>query len=104
MATYNNGTEALADFVPGECDVAILDLGLPDIAGDEIARTLRDLDPNIGLILVSGWRLGERDPRLQPFDFYLPKPFAGLSEIRATVGHAMDMQEKRKARLRPALQ
>lgn len=99
----HNGAAALDRFVAGECDVAIVDLGLPDMAGDEIARVLRQRDPCLGLILVSGWRLGEQDPRRAPFDIYLPKPFAGLREIRDAIVRAMDLRDEREARLKPAL-
>jgi len=72
-------------------------------AAEKIARVLRQRDPGLGLILVSGWRLGEQDPRRAPFDIYLPKPFAGLREIRDAIVRAMELRDEREARLKPAL-
>ena len=103
VALCRNGAEALDRFVAARCDVAIIDLGLPDMAGDEVARILRQHDPYLGLILASGWCLGEQDPRRAPFDIYLPKPFPGLREIRDAIARAVDLRDEREARLKPAL-
>jgi len=46
-------------------------MGLPGIPGDELARRLCQLDALLVTVLISGWNLGEDDPRLSAFDFYL---------------------------------
>jgi CheY-like chemotaxis protein len=59
-------------------DVVILDIGLPDMDGFEVARKLRAL-PNtqhILLIALSGYAENKDDPRTTAanFDHYLIKP------------------------------
>ena len=59
-------------------DVAFLDIGMPDLSGYEVARTLRR-EPwamNIQLIALTGW--GQDDDRRRAleagFDHHLTKP------------------------------
>ncbi|MBO3740655.1 response regulator [Actinoplanes flavus] len=39
---------------PSEIDVLITDLTLPGVSGGELAKTIRDLRPGIGVVFVSG--------------------------------------------------
>ena len=51
-----NGTEALAmaERNPAGIDVLITDVLMPDLAGPELAITLRNSRPDLGIIFVSG--------------------------------------------------
>jgi PAS domain S-box-containing protein len=56
--------------------VVILDIGLPDVNGYEVARQLREILPNAILVALSGW-LPEGNferARTAGFDYYLTKP------------------------------
>jgi two-component system CheB/CheR fusion protein len=58
-------------------DVAMLDLGLPDLSGYEIAGRLREEFPEMRLIAMTGWAATPGDPRDvpgKPFDHRLIKP------------------------------
>jgi CheY-like chemotaxis protein len=74
-ATGHEGVEAAVSFVP---DVVLLDIGLPDIDGYEVAKRLR-AEPwgrDVVLIAATGWGQ-ERDRRRSAeagFDAHLVKP------------------------------
>jgi CheY-like chemotaxis protein len=79
-ATYT-GREALQLATDLQPDVVLLDLGLPDISGLEVAQTVRNEHPwgrNAVLIAVTGW--GHPEDRRRAFaagfDHYLTKPVA----------------------------
>lgn len=93
---FTGGAEALGDFGPGRYDVAILDLGMPDLAGDQVASRMRTLDPAIGLILCSGWELPLSDPRRQVFDFALTKPFRSVTAFNDIVARAIRLCDQRR--------
>ena len=38
----------------GDVDVAILDLGIPGLSGDHLARQAREQDPRLTIVLVAG--------------------------------------------------
>ena len=84
-----SGQEALAMVVSGRPDVIILDLGLPDMDGLEVARRLREWT-HIPIIVVS-----VRDQEADKIaaldagaDDYLTKPF-GVGELTARVRAAL---------------
>ena len=50
---YRNGTEALAGLAAGAPDVFLVDLGLPDISGLEIVRTIAARYPSCNILVVT---------------------------------------------------
>ena len=90
----NDGLAAVEQFGSGGFDVAIIDMGLPGMPGDQLARRLRQLDPSLVTVLITGWNLGEGDSRLEAFDFYLRKPF-GPDEIQRVLDRATELRNSR---------
>jgi len=41
IQTFSDGRKAVEQFVPGEYDVALTDLGIPGIPGDQVAKQVR---------------------------------------------------------------
>lgn|GEM_PF-1107022 len=87
VETAASGYEALEAFAPNRFDVALIDLAMPDMAGDRLARELRRLDSRIALVLLTGLEVPEGDMRRAPFDEFLQKPcspeeiFASLTRM-----------------------
>ncbi len=50
-----NGQEAIRLMESNRFRVAFLDAKLPDIEGLELARRLRDIDPGIHIVMISGY-------------------------------------------------
>ena len=50
-----DGAEALEQLSRGDVDVAILDLGIPRYKGDEVALQVREQNPNLTTVLMTGW-------------------------------------------------
>jgi len=88
-----NGREALEGFVPGRYDVVLIDLGMPGMPGDQVARRMRDVDPSISAVLITGWELEVDDPRLQEFDFHLEKP-VNLNRLQEVVDRVLAQGKK----------
>ena len=72
-----------------------MDLGLPGMPGDAVAARLKVIDPKIVTVLVTGWELAENDPRFDPFDFFLKKPYQ-LSQIQEMVLSAIAQRYQAK--------
>lgn len=86
----SDGREAIELMRENDFDVALIDLGIPYISGDRVAITLKQYDPRISTILMTGWDLDEGDPRLSAFDFRVPKPI-DLAQLNRTLAHAIDL-------------
>lgn len=48
-------TEALEAFEQGRPDLAVIDIGLPDMRGDDLARQIRAKAPDLAIIMASGY-------------------------------------------------
>ena len=90
-----DGREALATFSPGRCDVALIDLGMPALPGDLVAQGMRQVDPSVVTVLITGWELEADHPRLAAFDFRLQKPFDDLGEVEGVVARAIEQHDGR---------
>ena len=92
-----DGQAALGKCVAGRYDAALIDLGIPGAPGDQVMRKLRQADPAVATVLITGWELGEADPRRLAFDFALLKPFADLDEVEDVVSRAVLLRDGRVA-------
>ncbi len=78
------GQQALAVALSGDCDALVLDLGLPDMDGLDVLRTIRQKQPRLPVLVLTA-RDGV-DDRIRGLDRgaddYLVKPFA-MAELFA---------------------
>lgn len=76
--TVATGAEALSRIQRNRFDAVLLDVWLPDLEGIEVLRQLRSIDPDLGVIVMSGHGTIEtavRATKLGAFDF-LEKPLS----------------------------
>jgi DNA-binding NarL/FixJ family response regulator len=86
VAAVGTGREALAVAVMARPDIAIVDLRLPDLVGDEVCRRLRAAVPSIKIVVLSTY-LSEgsiRDAYAAGANAYVTKT-AGLAKLRETL-------------------
>lgn len=50
-----NGADALKAYAEARPDVVVIDVGLPDMRGDELARRFRAADAELPIVLASGY-------------------------------------------------
>ena len=91
----SSGEETLELFHPGEYEVALIDLGMPGMSGDALARELSRRDPKLVTVLITGWSLSEEDPRLAYFDLTMAKPFT-LAAIEEVMNRALELHDERQ--------
>jgi CheY-like chemotaxis protein len=85
VRTADDGVEAMEMIEESPPDLIFLDLNLPHLDGQEVARRTRELDPSLPIVIVSGYDVPEEFDDLL-VDDYLVKPFSGerLAEAAAT--------------------
>jgi two-component system, OmpR family, KDP operon response regulator KdpE len=84
-----DGTTALTTFAAEEPDVVILDLGLPDMNGLEVCRTIRE-DSQVPILILTarGGELNKVKGLEMGADDYITKPFSHL-ELLARIKAVM---------------
>jgi len=95
VETVLNGREALEQFAPGQYDVVLIDLGMPGLRGDRVAREMKQVDSVVVAVLITGWDLEPDDPRKGVFDFRIEKPFDNLDEVEDVVARAIELHDRR---------
>lgn len=87
VATAAEALKAFEDRAP---DLAVIDVGLPDAKGDELALRLRRMAPELSVVVASGYDAGELrarfgdDPRVR----VVSKPYteADLADATRALG------------------
>lgn len=94
-----NGKTAL-ELMREAPDLIILDLGLPDIQGHELLRTIRSRNESVPVVVLSS--RGDEAGKVQALDLgaddYVTKPFGMdelLARIRAALRHQLQLQGER---------
>ena len=94
-----NGKSAL-ELLSEKPDLIILDLGLPDIQGHELLRTIRSRNESVPVVVLSS--RGDEAGKVQALDLgaddYLTKPFGMeelLARMRAALRHQLQVHGER---------
>ncbi|MDH7488838.1 MAG: GAF domain-containing protein [Anaerolineae bacterium] len=79
VVTAGGGPEGIAEIQkrkPGEIDVVITDLGMPQVTGREVARASKSHMPQTPVILLTGWggKMGQELAAPEDVDDILTKP------------------------------
>jgi PAS domain S-box-containing protein len=89
VRTASTGLEALAVCATWQPEVAILDIGMPELTGYEVAERIRreKWGASLTLVAVTGWGQEEqrRQARAAGFDYHLTKPIEPDALIRLLV-------------------
>jgi two-component system, OmpR family, KDP operon response regulator KdpE len=95
----SNGKAAL-ELLKEAPDLIILDLGLPDVQGLELLRTIRARNDNVPIVVLSS--RGDEAGKVQALDYgaddYVTKPFGMdelLARMRAALRHQLQSQGER---------
>jgi len=86
-----NGTEALAKLTPGRFDLLITDYSMPNMNGDRLAATVRTIDPEVRIALLTGFgaQLPQRSPLRLDVDAIISKPFT-FESLRQGIAEAIE--------------
>jgi DNA-binding response OmpR family regulator len=76
----------LAEINKDRINVALIDLGLPDLPGEQLVGELRSLYPRMPIIVASGKGPGTIDPSVQSLHdiVILPKPY-NFDELQSAI-------------------
>jgi two-component system cell cycle sensor histidine kinase/response regulator CckA len=67
------GAEALSTFADNDYDIVFTDFGMPEMTGAELARKLKEENPDLPIVLLTGYT--ETETAIDEVDGILSKPF-----------------------------
>jgi PAS domain S-box-containing protein len=89
VETAADGCEGLSKFRAGKFDLVLVDRAMPQVNGDQLTEAIKEVDPDMPVILVTGFAdtLGDNHKRWRA-NLVLSKPFSHAS-LREAVGRAV---------------
>jgi len=79
-------------------EIALVDLILPYVSGDQFARRIRRRSPTVATVLTTCWDLNDDDPRRVPFDDHVPKPLSSREDLQNVVARCLQVHDARRLR------
>jgi DNA-binding response OmpR family regulator len=89
------GNDALAEIEKSGYDVVLLDYRLPDLDGLEIARKVRERQPNAAIFLLTAFQLNELPIDTGVIDGYFNKPL-DLQQLHLTINEISRIRRSKK--------
>ncbi|GAB4271446.1 MAG: hypothetical protein Kow0080_16870 [Candidatus Promineifilaceae bacterium] len=102
---FANGANALTWLKQGHpCDIAVLDMQMPEMDGLTLASEIRKFRPADDLPLVMFSSLGNqpKESRQQLFEAFLTKPIKP-SQLQATISHILSQKPIAQAKSKPSM-
>jgi CheY-like chemotaxis protein len=86
VETATSGQDALAKFQRDKFDIVITDFSMPAMKGDELAATIKSIDPQQPVVMITAYAemLQSSGNPLRGVDFIISKPFL-LENLREAV-------------------
>ena len=90
-----SGREALEIFKQETFDLVLTDLGMPEMSGWEVAKYVKEKNPRVPVILITGWgaQLDDQKAKESGVDRILAKPFT-IQDIIQVVSEALAIYEQ----------
>ena len=86
VETAADASEAMTKFRSSPFDLVITDRAMPEISGDELAASIKEIEPNKPVIMLTGFAdlLTETGRRSENVDLIVSKP-ARLEDLRKAI-------------------
>jgi len=96
VTAASSGTEGIQKFSEGTFDVVLTDRAMPDMSGDEVAKRVKELQPDMAVLMITGFGSMMKDQGQHPdyVDKILNKPYTkqellgAISELLSLSGAA----------------
>ena len=96
---FAGGAEAVRAFKDSNYDLVITDLGMPEVSGWDVARAVKDMKPDVAVLLITGWEIELDEEQRTYVDGVISKPFSrdSISSAIARVFPARKRSRRKKS-------
>ena len=103
IVTASSAREAVDQARDNPCDLALLDMKMPEMDGFQVAAMLRQLQPDLRVVIFTGYASLETEARAAQLDFYEYLPKSNWYDLLLpTVERVLAEPERRLPKQRPA--
>jgi len=103
VVTASSAREAVDQARENPCDAALLDMKMPEMDGFQVAAMLRQLQPDLRVIIFTGYASLETEARAAQLDFYEYLPKSNWYDLLLpTIERILAEPESRLPKQRPA--
>jgi CheY-like chemotaxis protein len=97
VETAADAREAMKKFRAEHFDLVITDRAMPEISGDELAASIKEIEPNEPVIMLTGFAdlINDTDRRSENVDLIVSKP-ARLDDLRRAIREVMPKLKRRR--------
>jgi CheY-like chemotaxis protein/anti-sigma regulatory factor (Ser/Thr protein kinase) len=94
VTVAENGKEGIRLFKEKEFDIVLTDLGMPEMSGWEVCKTIKGILPNFPVGMITGWGMEVNQAKIKEsgLDFVISKPF-DLNEILNIVAETLESKK-----------
>ncbi len=96
VTVVTSGGEALSAFERNNYGLVITDLGMPDVSGLDVARSVKAMKPNTPVMLITGWGVHLDPEQMMEIDGVIEKPF-GKDALLAQMAELLPVKNGVKA-------
>ena len=102
VVTASSAREAIGQAQETPCNVALLDMKMPEMDGFQVAAMLRQLQPDLRVIMFTGYASLETEARAAQLDFYEYLPKSNWYDLLLpTIERVLAEPERRLPKQRP---
>jgi len=89
------GKDGLKIFAKDSFDLVITDLGMPDISGWEVSKSVKKQNPSVPVILITGWGVEPDTRKIKDsgVDFIINKPFQ-INQLEKIVKQMISLKKE----------
>ncbi|OGP73868.1 MAG: hypothetical protein A2V86_00625 [Deltaproteobacteria bacterium RBG_16_49_23] len=91
----SDGDEGIERFKEQKFDLVFTDLGMPKVSGWDVGRALKELNPKIPVVMITGWGMELNREKMSEngIDLIISKPF-NFDQVTQLIFEAMELKEK----------
>ena len=95
VALASGGEQGIEIFRNGDFDLVLTDLGMPEVSGWQLAKTVKQINPKTPVVIVTGWgaTLDLREMRESGIDFQISKPFR-INQLLNLVSEGLELRRR----------
>jgi len=95
VVVASDGEEGIERFKNETFDLVFTDLGMPRISGWEVGKTIKEMNPRVPIVMITGWGMELNREKMSEsgIDLVVSKPFQ-FDQVISLVSEAMELKEK----------